>query len=69
MGKHTIADKRTNKKGNRERPNDFRRRARVLRTAATAGDTTTTSARAARAARTFANGLGVRRDRSALIGA
>ncbi len=58
MGKHTIADKRTNKKGNRERPDDFRRRVRVLRTATTAGDTTTASARTARAARTFTDGVG-----------
>ena len=41
----------------------------MLRTATTAGDTTTASARAARAARTFADGMGVRRDRSAWIGA
>ncbi len=40
-----------------------------LRTANKAGDTTTASVSAARAARTFANGLGVRRDRSAEVGA
>ncbi len=40
-----------------------------LRTATTAGDTTTASARAARAARTFADGVGGRRDRSAEVGA
>ncbi len=40
-----------------------------LRTATTAGDTTTASARAARAARTFADAVGVRRDRTAEVGA
>ena len=43
----------------------------MLRTATTAGDTTNASARAAkaaRAARTFADGVGVRRDRSAEVG-